>query len=64
MEVLLKEISSSTHCLFDFRDLHEYEKRLKTFADWPFKENCKCTPENVSMMYFQNLRNSMSESGV
>uniref|UniRef100_A0A8C0EW50 Uncharacterized protein n=1 Tax=Bubo bubo TaxID=30461 RepID=A0A8C0EW50_BUBBB len=21
--------------------------RLKTFTNWPFVENCKCTPENV-----------------
>ncbi|KAJ6665209.1 hypothetical protein lerEdw1_004258 [Lerista edwardsae] len=52
MEALLKEISSSIHHLFDFRDLHEYEKRLKTFADWPFKQNCKCTPENMASAGF------------
>uniref|UniRef100_A0A8C8BPU3 Uncharacterized protein n=1 Tax=Otus sunia TaxID=257818 RepID=A0A8C8BPU3_9STRI len=23
--------------------------RLKTFTNWPFVENCKCTPENVSL---------------
>lgn len=28
--------------------MYDYDKRLSTFTDWPFTENCKCTPENVS----------------
>ncbi len=25
-------------------------KRLATFVNWPFKNNCNCTPENVSII--------------
>lgn len=28
--------------------MYFYENRLKTFEGWPFDEDCKCTPENVS----------------
>ncbi|CAJ0945195.1 unnamed protein product [Ranitomeya imitator] len=33
--------------LKDFRIMYDYNKRLSTFTDWPFTENCKCTPENL-----------------
>uniref|UniRef100_A0A8C8R5K2 Uncharacterized protein n=1 Tax=Pelusios castaneus TaxID=367368 RepID=A0A8C8R5K2_9SAUR len=29
-----------------------YENRIKTFTDWPFMENCKCTPENMARAGF------------
>lgn len=47
--MLLKELGSASKLLTDFKDMYEYENRLKTFTNWPFKENCKCTPENVSL---------------
>lgn len=31
-----------------FDQMYSYEKRLQTFADWPFREDCQCTPEQVS----------------
>lgn len=46
--------------------MYEYESRLKTFTKWPFQENCKCTPENVSlkMVVLLLLLCAMSESEV
>ncbi|KAE8626840.1 hypothetical protein XENTR_v10006779 [Xenopus tropicalis] len=38
--------------LQDFRNMYDYEARLATFADWPFTENCKCTPENMAKAGF------------
>ncbi|XP_053313702.1 baculoviral IAP repeat-containing protein 5.1-like [Spea bombifrons] len=38
--------------LQDFRKMYDYESRLRTFADWPFTENCKCTPENMAKAGF------------
>ncbi|XP_061841777.1 baculoviral IAP repeat-containing protein 5-like [Nerophis lumbriciformis] len=36
----------------DFDDtsikMYFYENRLKTFEEWPFKEDCSCTPENMA----------------
>lgn len=32
----------------DETKMYFYENRLKTFEGWPFDEDCKCTPENVS----------------
>ncbi|XP_071443503.1 baculoviral IAP repeat-containing protein 5 [Hetaerina americana] len=29
-------------------DFHPMEERLKTFKDWPFTENCACTPEKLA----------------
>lgn len=49
MEVLLKDLVSSSKLLSDFKEMYDYENRLKTFTNWPFVENCKCTPENVSL---------------
>lgn len=49
MEKLLQELSSASKLLIDFKEMYEYENRLKTFTKWPFQENCKCTPENVSL---------------
>ncbi|KAM9425317.1 baculoviral IAP repeat-containing protein 5a [Pholidichthys leucotaenia] len=28
--------------------MYFYENRLKTFEQWPFKEDCTCTPENMA----------------
>lgn len=49
MEMFLKELGVASKILSDFQDMYEYENRLKTFTSWPFTENCKCTPENVSL---------------
>ncbi|XP_044144212.1 baculoviral IAP repeat-containing protein 5 [Bufo gargarizans] len=38
--------------LKDFRIMYDYNKRLSTFTDWPFSENCKCTPENMAKAGF------------
>ncbi|XP_069615992.1 baculoviral IAP repeat-containing protein 5.1-like [Ranitomeya imitator] len=38
--------------LKDFRIMYDYNKRLSTFTDWPFTENCKCTPENMAKAGF------------
>ncbi|RMC18414.1 hypothetical protein DUI87_04301 [Hirundo rustica rustica] len=52
MEVLLQELSSASKLLTDFKEMYEYEARLKTFSKWPFQENCKCTPENMAKAGF------------
>lgn len=49
MEAVLQELSLASQLLIDFKEMYEYEARLKTFTKWPFQENCKCTPENVSL---------------
>ncbi|NXI39328.1 BIR51 protein, partial [Galbula dea] len=38
-------------------DMYEYKKRLETFTDWPFKDNCKCTPENMAKAGFVHCSN-------
>ncbi|KAL9848302.1 baculoviral IAP repeat-containing protein 5.1-like [Geothlypis trichas] len=52
METLLQELSSASKLLTDFKQMYEYETRLKTFTKWPFQENCKCTPENMAKAGF------------
>ncbi|XP_075706236.1 baculoviral IAP repeat-containing protein 5.1-like [Rhinoderma darwinii] len=38
--------------LKDFQIMYDYDQRLSTFTDWPFTENCKCTPENMAKAGF------------
>ncbi|XP_064516569.1 baculoviral IAP repeat-containing protein 5.1-like isoform X2 [Pseudopipra pipra] len=57
MEILLKELSSASELLTDFKEMYEYENRLKTFTKWPFQENCKCTPENMAKAGFIHCPN-------
>ncbi|CAM5089789.1 baculoviral IAP repeat-containing protein 5.1-like [Natator depressus] len=52
METFLKELSLACKHLIEFRDMYEYENRIKTFRDWPFMENCKCTPEHMARAGF------------
>ncbi|XP_053722676.1 baculoviral IAP repeat-containing protein 5a [Synchiropus splendidus] len=33
-------------------ELFIYENRLKTFQDWPFNEDCVCTPEKMAKSGF------------
>lgn len=33
--------------LLSFNQMYSYEKRLQTFSEWPFREDCQCTPELV-----------------
>ncbi|XP_060951377.1 baculoviral IAP repeat-containing protein 5a [Limanda limanda] len=32
--------------------MYFYENRLKSFAGWPFEEDCTCTPENMAKAGF------------
>ncbi|KGL72281.1 Baculoviral IAP repeat-containing protein 5.1, partial [Tinamus guttatus] len=52
MEVLLEELAASSKLLTDFKEMYEYENRLKTFTKWPFVDNCKCSPENMAKAGF------------
>uniref|UniRef100_A0A8C0GJL6 Uncharacterized protein n=1 Tax=Chelonoidis abingdonii TaxID=106734 RepID=A0A8C0GJL6_CHEAB len=52
MEAFLKELNLACKHLIEFRDMYEYENRIKTFTDWPFMENCKCTPEHMARAGF------------
>ncbi|KAG5282401.1 hypothetical protein AALO_G00055580 [Alosa alosa] len=35
-----------------FDQMYSYEKRLQTFSDWPFREDCLCTPEQMAKAGF------------
>ncbi|XP_031421643.1 baculoviral IAP repeat-containing protein 5b isoform X2 [Clupea harengus] len=35
-----------------FEQMYSYEKRLQTFSDWPFREDCLCTPEQMAKAGF------------
>ncbi|XP_028563678.2 baculoviral IAP repeat-containing protein 5.1-like [Podarcis muralis] len=48
METVLHKVNSNSKCLLEYRSMHYYENRLSSFACWPFKENCKCTPESMA----------------
>uniref|UniRef100_G1N4J4 Baculoviral IAP repeat containing 5 n=1 Tax=Meleagris gallopavo TaxID=9103 RepID=G1N4J4_MELGA len=48
MEALLKELLS----------MYNYESRLRTFTNWPFVKNCKCTPENMAKAGFIHCRSA------
>ncbi|XP_065606690.1 baculoviral IAP repeat-containing protein 5.1-like [Cyrtonyx montezumae] len=63
MEVLLKELVSSSKLLNDFKEMYDYENRLKTFSNWPFVKNCKCTPENMAKAGFIHCQ-SLNEPDV
>ncbi|XP_058044344.1 baculoviral IAP repeat-containing protein 5.1-like [Ahaetulla prasina] len=52
MEAFLKEITSTSKNLLEFREMYEYRNRLQTLTAWPFKDNCKCTPENMAKAGF------------
>uniref|UniRef100_A0A452H6I7 Baculoviral IAP repeat containing 5 n=1 Tax=Gopherus agassizii TaxID=38772 RepID=A0A452H6I7_9SAUR len=52
MEAFLKELNLACKHLIEFRHMYEYENRIKTFTDWPFMENCKCTPEHMARAGF------------
>ncbi|XP_010873404.1 baculoviral IAP repeat-containing protein 5b [Esox lucius] len=35
-----------------YSDMYIYDKRLQSFADWPFREECQCTPEMMAKTGF------------
>ncbi|XP_028850450.1 baculoviral IAP repeat-containing protein 5b [Denticeps clupeoides] len=35
-----------------FQHMYSYEKRLSSFLDWPFREDCQCTPEQMAKAGF------------
>ncbi|XP_043081200.1 baculoviral IAP repeat-containing protein 5b [Puntigrus tetrazona] len=43
--------------LLTFNKMYSYEKRLQTFSDWPFRENCQCTPELMAKAGFVHCPN-------
>nr|XP_020664575.1 baculoviral IAP repeat-containing protein 5.1-like [Pogona vitticeps] len=57
MERVLRDINATSKNLFEFREMYEYENRLKTFTQWPFREHCKCTPENMANAGFIHCPN-------
>ncbi|NXC26066.1 BI51B protein, partial [Campylorhamphus procurvoides] len=38
-------------------ETYKYENHLKTFTNWPFQGNCKCTPENMAKVGFIHCSN-------
>ncbi|KAL1250108.1 hypothetical protein QQF64_021113, partial [Cirrhinus molitorella] len=38
--------------LLSFNQMYSYEKRLQTFSEWPFREDCQCTPELMAKAGF------------
>ncbi|XP_055516925.1 baculoviral IAP repeat-containing protein 5.1-like [Leucoraja erinacea] len=39
-------------CLLEYKLMYAYENRIATFRNWPFTENCCCTPENMAKAGF------------
>ncbi|XP_026886167.1 baculoviral IAP repeat-containing protein 5b [Electrophorus electricus] len=35
-----------------FDQMYNYERRLQSFSDWPFREDCQCTPELMAKAGF------------
>ncbi|KAL3064225.1 hypothetical protein OYC64_000498 [Pagothenia borchgrevinki] len=35
-----------------FANMHSYESREQSFVDWPFREDCNCTPEKMAKAGF------------
>uniref|UniRef100_A0A3B1ING2 Baculoviral IAP repeat containing 5b n=1 Tax=Astyanax mexicanus TaxID=7994 RepID=A0A3B1ING2_ASTMX len=35
-----------------FDQMYSFERRLQTFSDWPFREDCQCTPEQMAKAGF------------
>ncbi|KAL1020913.1 hypothetical protein UPYG_G00006330 [Umbra pygmaea] len=35
-----------------YSTMYSYDKRLDSFADWPFREECQCTPEMMAKAGF------------
>ncbi|XP_048340425.1 baculoviral IAP repeat-containing protein 5.1-like [Sphaerodactylus townsendi] len=64
MELFLREISSASEKMSGFKEMYSYENRLKTFAEWPLKENCKCTPENMAKAGFIHCPNANEPDAV
>ncbi|XP_054826098.1 baculoviral IAP repeat-containing protein 5.1-like [Eublepharis macularius] len=58
MELLLREIKAASEGMSGFKEMYSYENRLKTFAEWPFKENGRCTPENMAKAGFIHCPNA------
>ncbi|KAJ8397046.1 hypothetical protein AAFF_G00011000 [Aldrovandia affinis] len=48
-KVNFKALTDKLHA---YTQMYCYEKRLKTFTDWPFLEDCKCTPEQMARAGF------------
>ncbi|XP_015199963.1 baculoviral IAP repeat-containing protein 5b [Lepisosteus oculatus] len=44
--------SRSSDKLLDYGRMYRLERRLETFKDWPFLEDCKCTPERMALAGF------------
>lgn len=47
---LLKE----RFCSYD--KMYSQERREQSFVDWPFREDCKCTPERVKQLHLCSKR--------
>lgn len=37
---------------YSFENMYSQEKREQSFVDWPFREDCNCTPEKVKQSHF------------
>ncbi|XP_071022105.1 baculoviral IAP repeat-containing protein 5b [Oncorhynchus clarkii lewisi] len=37
---------------YSYNKMYSYEMRLQSFADWPFREECQCTPEMMATAGF------------
>ncbi|MBN3319243.1 BI51B protein, partial [Atractosteus spatula] len=44
--------SRSSDKLLAYGRMYRLERRLETFKDWPFREDCKCTPERMALAGF------------
>ncbi|XP_034001234.1 baculoviral IAP repeat-containing protein 5b [Trematomus bernacchii] len=40
-----------------FTNMHSYESREQSYVDWPFREDCHCTPEKMAKAGFVHCPN-------
>ncbi|XP_033942824.1 baculoviral IAP repeat-containing protein 5b [Pseudochaenichthys georgianus] len=45
-----KDVLSTRFAAFD--KMHSYESREQSYVDWPFREDCYCTPEKMAKAGF------------
>ena len=44
-----------------FHHMYSQEARLQSFVDWPFREECLCTPEKVRNAFKMHLNRVVYE---
>ncbi|XP_068608720.1 baculoviral IAP repeat-containing protein 5b [Brachionichthys hirsutus] len=48
----MADIQVLTKRFYAFHKMYSQEMRVQSFQDWPFREDCKCTPEKMAKAGF------------